>query len=255
VASEGGEHPLNHRIAATGGLLLAELVSLTNLSHGGNYIMTTPTSKAWQELGDEFHMMVGYCIAQWASVDNELFRIFRECIGPYEQSVIVYYRTPGLDVRLSLVDEIVKSVLPKPSRKSGGHDHSSVISWKSAIAGFRDLLSIRRRIAHHPIAIRHEPFRAGVSRAGEAPPSWFEIYVSQHEQLRANDLPALKVKDLRSHQAAVVSLRDRLHRFFYDVLTKPKPTSSASSLRPKTRKSPRMDRATKPRPQRRPSHP
>jgi hypothetical protein len=210
-------------------------------------------SQAWQELGDEFHMRVGYCIAAWAEVDDELFRIFRDCVGPYEQSAIIYYRTPGLDVRLSLTDELVKSVLPKPAKKSGGHETAELKAWKKAIANFRELLAIRRRIAHHPIAIRQHPLVLGLSVA--TPPSWFEIYVSQHEKLRTGDLPPLIVKDLKDHLVAVIHLRDRLRRFFHDVLTKPKSTSSASSLRQQTRKSPQTDRATKPRRLQRPSRP
>lgn len=210
--------------------------------------------KQWRELGDEFHMHVGYCIARWADVDNELYRIFQDCLGPEEQSAIIYFRCPGLDVRLGITDELVKSVLPKAARKSGGHDSPEVKAWKNAIADFRDLLAVRRRIAHHPIVIRQEPFMVGHSRVGETPPSWFEIYVSRHEQHRTGDLPALKIKDLKDHQAAVVKLRDRLRRFFLDVLTKPQPKSSASFLRQQIRKSPRKDRATRLRPRRAPSH-
>jgi hypothetical protein len=209
--------------------------------------MISDPPKEWQALGDEFHMHVGYCIAAWAQVDDELFRIFRNCLGPYEQSAIIYYRCPGLDVRLGITEELVQSVLPEPERKSGGHDPPELKAWKQAVGDFRQLLAARRRIAHHPIAIRYQPFMAGISRAGEAPPSWFEIYVSQHEQLRTGDLPALKIEDLRKHQIAVIRLRDRLHRFFHDVLTKPKPTSRASLSRRQSVRSPRKDRAAKPR--------
>jgi hypothetical protein len=62
-------------------------------------------------------MMIGYCIAEWAGIDDELFRIFQHCTGAKEQqAAIIYYRTPGLNVRLGLVDEIVRSVLPKRSQ-------------------------------------------------------------------------------------------------------------------------------------------
>jgi hypothetical protein len=58
-------------------------------------------------------MMVGYCIAAWADVDEQLFRIFQDCVGPLEQSAIIYYKTPGLDARFTLTNEIVRSILPK----------------------------------------------------------------------------------------------------------------------------------------------
>ena len=51
---------------------------------------------------DEFHMVMGYCIAAWAAVDEQLFLLFSDCVGPHEQAAIIYYRTPGLDVRGSI---------------------------------------------------------------------------------------------------------------------------------------------------------
>jgi hypothetical protein len=61
-----------------------------------------PHAKRWQELGDEFHMMVGYYIAVWAYVDDALFQVFRECLGPLDQSAAIYFKMPGLDARFSL---------------------------------------------------------------------------------------------------------------------------------------------------------
>jgi hypothetical protein len=52
------------------------------------------SKSASQREADEFHMMLGYCIAAWADVDDLLFRIFRECIGPHLQCAIIYYKTP-----------------------------------------------------------------------------------------------------------------------------------------------------------------
>jgi len=201
-------------------------------------------------------MMVGRCIAEWAKVDDELFRIFRDCVGPYEQCAIIYYRTPSLSVRLELTDEIIKSVFPKPPRKSGGHDHSSVTAWKDAIEGFRDLLATRRRIAHQPIAVQYGPtwpLSMDLSYM-LAPPSWFEIYVNQHEQLRG-EFPPLKVDDLVAHLTAVTSLRDRLQHFFSDVLTKRSSTSSAPSPPPTTPLIQETDPSTKPQRRRKPSPP
>ena len=84
--------------------------------------MSSEAPKCWQELADEFHMMIGYCVTHWARVDDELFRIFRHCVGPNEQSAIIYYRTPGLDLRFGLTEELVLSLLPKRPAKSGSHE-------------------------------------------------------------------------------------------------------------------------------------
>ena len=61
----------------------------------------------------DFFGLLGQCIAAWALIDDELFRLFQECVGQPEQSAIIFYRTPGLDLRLSLTDEIFRSVLPR----------------------------------------------------------------------------------------------------------------------------------------------
>ncbi len=179
-------------------------------------------------------MTIGYCIAAWADVDDILFQIFSDCIGPRDQSAIIYFKTPGLEARFSLTDEIVKSVLPEPERKSGGHDHPSVIAWKKAIDGYQDLLSTRRRIAHHPVAVkieypqgallnRYPPGKMPIGGAVPAIRSAYEIYMSENEKLRGRsaDLPALRIKDLEDHQAAVGALANRLLGFLIDVLSKP----------------------------------
>jgi hypothetical protein len=181
--------------------------------------------KVWQELGDEFHMMIGEYIAAWAQVDDELFRIFQDCIGPLEQSAIIYYRTPGISERFGLTDEIVLSVFPKREKKSGGRDPAEVKAWKAAKDGYGDLLSVRRRIAHHPTAIRSGPKFSifdDVRTFHQPPSSWFEIYVNQHERLRerSSNLKALRIHDLRKHLIATMALRDRLRRFFLRCINK-----------------------------------
>ncbi len=86
---------------------------------------------AAQKESDKFHEMMGYCIAVWADVDDTLFRIFQHCVGAPLQCAIIYYKTPGLEARFSLTDEIVRSVLPK--KKPGEHDHAYVKRWDKAI--------------------------------------------------------------------------------------------------------------------------
>ena len=76
----------------------------------------------WQRNRDEFHMLMGYCMAGWAQVDEWLCRIFVDCIGPIDQSAVIYYRTPGLDVRLGLVDEIVRTTLLPSWERPGSRD-------------------------------------------------------------------------------------------------------------------------------------
>jgi hypothetical protein len=187
--------------------------------------------KRWEANRDEFHRLVGYCITAWAEVDDQLFRIFRDCLGPYDQSAIIYYRTPGLDVRLALVDEIVITTL-LPSWERPGTTDPRVKAWKAAIKDFRNLLAVRHRIAHQPVGMGHSP-SGGYSLAP------FEIQVSEHESLRdkAARLRPLQTEDLEQHKAGIEKLRDRLRSFFENVLTKrpepsPPPSLQSQPLNP-----------------------
>jgi hypothetical protein len=192
--------------------------------------MPAEQDEHWRKLANEFHMMMGYCVAAWAQVDNELYRIFRDCVALHDHAAIIYYRTPGLNVRLDLVDEIVKTTL-LPSWERPGTRDPRIKAWKAATKDFRDLLSVRRRIAHHPVAPRQEPRHFG-DTLGQLAPSWYEIYVGRHERLRdsAAKLPALRIGDLRMHRLEVAELSIRLESFYHDVLTKPREASPPPDL-------------------------
>jgi hypothetical protein len=189
--------------------------------------MTEDQPEPWRKVADEFHIEMGYCISAWARVDDELFRIFRDCIGPLDQSAIIYYRTPGLNVRLDMTNELVQTTL-LPSWERPGHADPRLKAWKAAIKPSRDLLSVRRRIAHQPV--RWEPRHVG-TRLGAAP-SYVELYVGANERLRDSQakLPPLNIDDLRSHRAAVNQLSERLREFYHDVLIKPPEASPPPSL-------------------------
>jgi len=175
--------------------------------------------QSFHRAGDEFYTMIGQCITEWAAVDDALFDIFQDCMGPREQSAIIYFRIQSLATRLSLTDEIVMSVLPKPERpkSQGGHDHPSVKAWKTAKGDFDELLSVRSHIAHHPVGIGLEP------SGGIMPPkTWYELSASSKERLRErqSDLKPLRVEDLRDHLGKIIALKGRLADFLQNVLTK-----------------------------------
>jgi hypothetical protein len=197
--------------------------------------MSMDNQAMFHQAGDEFYMMIGQCIAEWAGVDDELFNIFQDGVGPREQCAIIYFRIQSLFTRFDLTDEIVKSVLPKPKRpkKEGGHDHPSVKAWVVAKGDYQDLLSTRSHIAHNPVEIGLEPGRAATfggrfatqtyNSPGIAPPrTWYELSASSKERMRERSatLRPLRIEDLRDHLSKVASLRQRLRDFFENVLTK-----------------------------------
>lgn len=185
-----------------------------------------------QKDSDEFHMWMGHCITAWAEVDDTLFNIFRHCVGPKLQCAIIYYKTPSLEARFSLTDEIVRSILPK--KKPGEHDHTYVKRWDKAIKTRADLLAVRRRIAHHPVAANMQVFVHGA--LATMPPdrmpiggnpierfSWLELYMSDGEKLRGRDahLSPLRVNDLEGHFDAVGHLSNDLLGFLIEVILEP----------------------------------
>jgi hypothetical protein len=159
----------------------------------------------------EFHMYVGFCITAWANVEEHLFRICARVLNTAEErAAIVYYRTPTLDTRLQLTDELVRTVLPKRTRKSGGHDHPDVIAWNDLKNDIKNELSTRSRIAHNPVSDRRflPPPKEGELRGLLHLYSWLEIYVSDAEKLRGrhDDIQPLRVDDLSSHCTTVQRL-------------------------------------------------
>jgi hypothetical protein len=120
---------------------------------------------------------------------------------------------------MSLADELVKSVLPKRERKSGAHDHPHTKLWNSIEKDFRDLQHLRRRIAHHPVALQQTTY---LPLLLPATPSWFEIYVSQNERLRLRDssanLKPLRIEDLSRHHIELKQLTRRLSEFCHETL-------------------------------------
>lgn len=173
------------------------------------------------EKHDTFYRAIGTCIGSWAWVDEKFFEIFQACVGaPVTQCAIIYYKVPGLDARITLTDEIVCSRLPQAA--NGEHTHSSVAQWLGIRKRATDLLSTRRRVAHHPvhISIWGKEDEGGKILDVDLDQTAFEIYVSEHERARKPDKTwkALTLADLEKHANAVVQVSRDLGRFLEQVL-------------------------------------
>jgi hypothetical protein len=165
-------------------------------------------------------MWLGYCIAEWANLEEQLFLICRDCLGSYEQAAIVYYRQPGIDVRIQMVDELVRSILPR--KQSGEHDHEDVKIWHQLFKGIKKLLSVRRRIAHQPVRTSQNALAILVMGTAQkfvvGNPA---VSMSRHEEKRGRgleDKPIL-LADLKTHLAEVKIVTAALSNFL-DILEK-----------------------------------
>lgn len=111
------------------------------------------TEEKFDEREREFYRHIGIAITEWAFLEDELFHICASILkAAQHHTAIIYYRTPTLDGRLSLVDELASTVFPNPERNSGGHPHEAAKLWKEIAKSIRDGLAIRRQLAHSPCA-------------------------------------------------------------------------------------------------------
>jgi hypothetical protein len=176
--------------------------------------MSNERRKTPEELLDEFYTLEGQCISEWAATDEVLFFLCCRVLRCETELVaILYYKTPTLDSRLSLASDLVRSIIPKPSR-SGEHQHADWKIWAEIENDFRRLLKIRNRIAHEPV---WPTFRAehneGIKR-GEVFISGFELYANRWDRSRSRgDKPALRIADLRSHLEKAAAIGNRIKSF------------------------------------------
>ncbi len=193
-----------------------------------------PKTQLQQDV-DEFFHMIGSCIVEWSSVEDRLFFICTLCLGcTKERGAIVYYKTPTIEARRTLADELVRTVLPKRARASGGHDHVDLVAWTDLFQRIRKLLEVRNKIAHHPVRPRFKPpNRSAVlnsaafntvafNEPGEIGDSWFELYPGPNELARGKSYSAtpLKISDLKEHLLAVNALSTDLNVFLLGTLAK-----------------------------------
>jgi hypothetical protein len=178
-------------------------------------------------LSNEFYALLGRCISGWSYVDQALFNIMQSCLAPhYEQSAIIYFRTPGLEIRLNLTDELVRSLLPGREKKPGEHDPPSVKEWSAICKSIKALLPERRQLAHHSVNLDYGPMQTS-SMFGEAfamfipgdggaqPEGTFKILPTMGEMARIRNTapPPLTEKEVKNHLQGLAQLTGRMSLF------------------------------------------
>jgi hypothetical protein len=177
---------------------------------------------------DEFFTWLGKCITAWAQVEEHLFEICVRSLGATRHKVaIVCYRTPTLDARLQLTNELVRTVLPPHDPPAGGHGHPDTKKWDEIRSQITELLPVRNRMAHHPVTYKDLGLMPvlGFSFDSALPTirsSWYESYVSEAEKLRGKheDLKPLTAPDLSQHRLSVEIVIKQLDLFRARVLSK-----------------------------------
>jgi hypothetical protein len=137
------------------------------------------------------------------------------------RAAIIYYRTPTIDARLQLADELVRTVLPKRGKNDGGHDHQDVKIWNELRKEINSLLPIRNRIAHHPVTGATYPEFSAVADLFDQR-TWYQSQVSESEKLRGRheDAKPIGGVELSMHRGEVETIITKLELFISNVISK-----------------------------------
>ena len=156
----------------------------------------------------EFYEWIGRCITEWAHVDESLFRLcFLASKTKEKQAAIIFYRTPNLDTRLKLVDELIRAVLPQ--KRPGEHDTEIVREWAKLKIAIEKLLPVRNALAHHPLK------EIVAAETGSAPRRKLSVRPSRSQALRGRPIQAdrLEASDLPKHRLQVHQVTVDLYEF------------------------------------------
>ena len=113
------------------------------------------------------------------------------------------------------VHELVRSILPKPTRKSGGHPGALEKTWMAIKGDITTLLEIRNQLAHSPASPQAEISpNPQAGRRSVVVDEWWASYVSGTEKMRGNPAKKnLKLDDVKDNLAKVSALYMELRNF------------------------------------------
>lgn len=163
-----------------------------------------------------FYTSLGVCIAAWSKVEDGLFNIFHLAMRCDKKlAAIVFYRTPTIDLRLKLTDEIVCAALPKPKRANGGHNDPLVVEWKKISVQITAIVPERNAMAHNEVRRNFIVYGSPSHDKQRIDGPYFEIVESSGELLRGrgSKIPKLYATNLMEHKEKVDKLWQRLTAF------------------------------------------
>lgn len=167
-----------------------------------------------QEEERKFYAALGRAVTGWADLEAVLFEITHSVLGcTKEQAAIIFYRTPTMDSRLTLTNDLVHAYFPK--HEPGEQPDGRIKRWKEIQAEIRDHLPVRNRLAHHPVGPVVDIYETadGKENRIEIRPA---SYISLSEHLRKRDQgPAiLGIEEVRAHTFTVSRLTNEIRNFY-----------------------------------------
>lgn len=160
----------------------------------------------------KFYAALGKAITSWADLEEVLFAITLSILGcTRERAAIVFYRTPTIDSRVTLTSDLIHSFFPR--HEPGEQPDLRVKRWKEIQGEIKDNLSVRNRLAHHPVGPVVDLYESEDGKEHEV-----EIgqasYISESERLRKREQPTpLGINEIRVHTRIVSRLINDLRNF------------------------------------------
>ena len=163
---------------------------------------------------NEFFMLVGRAVTEWAEVEDHLFHITHSILHTSrELAAIVFYRTPNIDARLTLTNDLMTTLCPPI--ESGDHKPQWLITWEKLQRDIKGELPTRNQLAHHPYSPFVDVLQSEDGEDYEIATIRPGIVMSPAEMLRKHraSLPLLDKKDVQTHLATVKKFVNRLQMF------------------------------------------
>jgi len=173
-----------------------------------------------QEDRDEFMALLGTCITEWAWIEEEVYQVCHRVLGTVsEHTSIIYYRTPTLEARLNLANELMATIFPKP--ENGKHPDSDSLVWSKLLGEIKDAMPVRNQLAHSPTGAAIFGFMDDeTGEVSEGVEIKMQSYPRSQELARPGK-PAkkeLRSEDLATYLPMVRHLHTRLRTFRLDIL-------------------------------------
>lgn len=164
---------------------------------------------------DELFKWVGICIKEWAKVEAHLFEVCHAVLKAERvQVAIIYYRTPTLDTRLTLADELLQTIVAATAPKERARKLRELAKvWKQLLADTRELLPTRNLLAHAPVhSVFHTEWEQseGADEVEMVDSHWLEVATSEVERLRGRPARAIRDDQLPEHFNGVCAISQRL---------------------------------------------
>ena len=138
------------------------------------------------EEAQKFYAALGQCITMWSHIEGRLFLVCNLCLRSDEAiAAIVFFRTPSLEARISLSNDLVTQRLQPEPLRSGQHPPKLLKLWSKVHAELKQNIFFRNYIAHQPDSVDVETLWA-IARARKSAVDDFDqlfdesTFIKQH---------------------------------------------------------------------------